>query len=125
MTALKRALTERIKSEGPLTVEAYIEACNAYYYATRDPLGASGDFVTGPEIHQMFGELVGAALADVWIRAGKPANAVYAELGPGRGSLANDALLVLRRAGFAGEVSSHTSAPRERPISTMRRRLRS
>ena len=42
-----------------------MEACNAYYYATRDPLGAAGDFTTAPEIHQMFGELVGAALADV------------------------------------------------------------
>jgi SAM-dependent MidA family methyltransferase len=104
VTALKRALTELIRSEGPLTVEAYMEACNAYYYATRDPLGSSGDFVTAPEIHQMFGELVGAALADVWTRAGKPENAIYSELGPGRGTLANDALRVLRRAGFSGEV---------------------
>lgn len=103
-TPLARALAERIRKEGPLTVEAYMEACNAYYYATRDPLGAGGDFVTAPEIHQMFGELVGAALADVWTRAGKPADAVYAELGPGRGTLANDALRVLRRAGFEGQV---------------------
>ena len=85
-------LAERIRKEGPLSVEAYMEACNSYYYATRDPLGAGGDFITAPEIHQMFGELVGAALADVWTRAGKPADAVYAELGPGRGTLANDAL---------------------------------
>lgn len=104
MTPLGRALAERIRSEGPLSVEAYMEACNTYYYATRDPLGASGDFVTAPEIHQMFGELIGAALADVWARAGKPADAVYAELGPGRGTLANDALRVMRRAGFEGEV---------------------
>lgn len=104
MTPLGRALAERIRSEGPLSVEAYMEACNSYYYETRDPLGASGDFTTAPEIHQMFGELVGAALADVWTRAGKPADAVYAELGPGRGTLASDALRVLRRAGFAGEV---------------------
>ena len=81
-----------------------MEACNAYYYATRDPLGAAGDFTTAPEIHQMFGELVGAALADVWTRAGKPADAIYVELGPGRGTLASDALRVLRRAGFTGEV---------------------
>ena len=104
MTPLAQALTERIRSEGPLSVEAYMEACNAYYYATRDPLGASGDFTTAPEIHQMFGELVGAALADVWTRAGKPADAIYAELGPGRGTLATDALRVLRRAGFEGKV---------------------
>ena len=102
MTPLGRALTERIKAEGPLSVEAFMEACNAYYYATRDPLGAGGDFTTAPEIHQMFGELVGAALADVWTRAGRPSDAVYAELGPGRGTLAGDALRVLRRAGFDG-----------------------
>ena len=104
MTPLGRALVERIKSEGPLSVEAYMEACNAYYYATRDPLGAGGDFTTAPEIHQMFGELIGAALADVWMRAGRPEDAAYVELGPGRGSLAEDALRVLRRAGFTGEV---------------------
>lgn len=88
-----------------------MEACNAYYYTTRNPLGASGDFTTAPEIHQMFGELVGAALADVWSRVGKPAHAVYAELGPGRGTLASDALRVLRRSGFAGEVHLVETSP--------------
>ena len=58
---------------------------NAYYYATRDPLGASGDFTTAPEISQMFGEMIGACLADAWKRAGAPADAIYAELGPGGG----------------------------------------
>jgi len=111
LTPLARALVERIRSEGRLSVEAYMEACNAYYYATRDPLGAAGDFTTAPEIHQMFGELIGAALADVWTRAGKPANAVYAELGPGRGTLANDALRVLRRAGFEGAVHLVEASP--------------
>jgi len=70
-------------------------ACNAHYYATRDPLGASGDFTTAPEIHQMFGEMVGACLADCWHRAGAPGDAIYAELGPGRGTLAADALRVI------------------------------
>ena len=111
MTPLGRALAERIRNEGPLSVEAYMEACNAYYYATRDPLGAAGDFTTAPEIHQMFGELVGAALADVWTRAGSPAEAIYAELGPGRGTLANDALRVMRRAGFDGEVHLVETSP--------------
>ena len=104
MTPLERALRERIAAEGPITVEAYMEACNAYYYATRDPFGVQGDFTTAPEISQMFGEMVGAALADCWKRAGAPANAIYAELGPGRGTLAADALRVLRAAGFSGEV---------------------
>lgn len=70
-------------------------ACNAHYYATRDPLGARGDFTTAPEIHQMFGEMVGACLADCWRRAGAPPDAIYAELGPGRGTLAADALRVI------------------------------
>ncbi len=99
MTALARALAERIRRDGPLSVEAYMEACNAYYYATRDPLGPSGDFTTAPEIHQMYGEMIGAALADVWHRAGRPDGVRYAELGPGRGTLARDALRVLAAAG--------------------------
>lgn len=111
MTPLGRALAERIRTKGPLSVEAYMEACNAYYYATRNPLGVGGDFTTAPEIHQMFGELIGAALADVWTRAGKPAEAVYAELGPGRGTLANDALRVMRRSGFEGEVHLVENSP--------------
>ena len=111
MTPLERALRERIAAEGPITLEAYMEACNAYYYATRDPLGAKGDFVTAPEISQMFGEMVGAALADCWTRAGKPADAIYVELGPGRGTLASDALRVLRTAGFEGEVHLVETSP--------------
>ena len=111
MTPLERALRERIAAEGPITVEAYMEACNAYYYATRDPLGASGDFITAPEVSQMFGEMVGAALADCWKRAGSPAAAIYAELGPGRGTLAADALRVLRRSGFEGEVHFIETSP--------------
>ena len=111
MTPLERALRDRIQREGPITVEAYMEACNTYYYATRDPLGAGGDFTTAPEISQMFGELIGAALADCWTRAGSPADAIYAELGPGRGTLASDALRVMRSAGFAGAVHLVETSP--------------
>ena len=110
-TPLARALAERVRKEGPLTVEVYMEACNSYYYGTRDPLGASGDFTTAPEISQIFGELVGAALADVWKRAGAPGEAVYAELGPGRGTLASDALRVLRGGGFDGHVHLIETSP--------------
>jgi SAM-dependent MidA family methyltransferase len=111
VTPLERALRERISAEGSITVETYMEACNAYYYATRDPLGSGGDFVTAPEISQMFGELVGAVLADCWKRAGAPEDAIYAELGPGRGTLASDALRVLRMAGFRGEVYLVETSP--------------
>ena len=111
MTPFERALRERMKAEGPITVEAYMDACNAYYYATRDPLGEAGDFTTSPEISQMFGELIGAALTDCWKRAGAPDDAVYAELGPGRGTLAADALRVLRGAGFRGDVHLVETSP--------------
>jgi NADH dehydrogenase [ubiquinone] 1 alpha subcomplex assembly factor 7 len=116
VTPFERALRERIRSEGPIAVEAYMEACNAYYYATRDPLGARGDFTTAPEISQMFGEIVGAALADSWKCAGSPHDAIYAELGPGRGTLASDALRVMRASGFSGDAHLVETSPILREI---------
>jgi NADH dehydrogenase [ubiquinone] 1 alpha subcomplex assembly factor 7 len=62
------------------------------YYARRQPLGAAGDFVTAPEISQLFGELIGACCADFWQRMGCPDPVVVAELGPGRGTLMADFL---------------------------------
>jgi NADH dehydrogenase [ubiquinone] 1 alpha subcomplex assembly factor 7 len=116
VTPLERALRERIAAGGPITVEAFMDACSSYYYATRDPLGTAGDFTTAPEISQMFGEMVGAALAECWTRAGSPEDAVYVELGPGRGTLAADALRVLRGAGFAGPVQFVETSPVLREI---------
>jgi SAM-dependent MidA family methyltransferase len=111
LTPLERALRDRIRAEGPITVEAYMATCNSYYYATREPLGAGGDFTTAPEISQMFGELVGACLADCWARAGKPNGVRYVELGPGRGTLAADALRVMRAAGLEPPVDFVETSP--------------
>jgi SAM-dependent MidA family methyltransferase len=111
LTPLERALRDRILSEGPITVEAYMDACNAYYYATRDPLGTRGDFTTAPEISQMFGELVGACLADCWTRAGKPNGVRNVELGPGRGTLAADALRAMRSTGLEPPVDFVETSP--------------
>jgi SAM-dependent MidA family methyltransferase len=83
---------------------------NAHYYATRDPIGAAGDFTTAPEISQMFGELIGLCLADAWSRAGRP-NAAYVELGPGRGTLAADALRAMRSAGLVPQVHFVETSP--------------
>ena len=104
-------LRARIARDGPLTVADYMAAANAHYYATRDPLGQAGDFVTAPEISQMFGELVGGTLAEAWTRAGSPADAIYAELGPGRGTLAADALRVMRHVGFSGDIHLVETSP--------------
>lgn len=89
-------------------------AANARYYATRDPLGRAGDFVTAPEISQIFGELIGLALADVWIRAGRPQPVAYVELGPGRGTLASDAARAMGAAGLAPAVHLVETSPRLR-----------
>ncbi len=109
--ALADRLRERIRADGPITVEAYMAACNAHYYATRDPLGAAGDFTTAPEISQMFGELVGACLADCWARAGGLGDIEYVELGPGRGTLATDALRVLHKVGARPNVNFVETSP--------------
>src|SRR3954465_2054562 len=97
---LEARLAERIAAEGPIPVADYMAAANAHYYATRDPFGVEGDFVTAPEISQMFGELIGLWLTDLWIRAGRPADARFVELGPGRATLADDALRAMRGAGL-------------------------
>lgn len=97
------AIAAAIVVNGPIPIAHFMAAANRHYYATRDPFGAGGDFTTAPEISQMFGELIGAWLADLWDRAGRPA-AHYVELGPGRGTLAADALRVMRGAGLAPPV---------------------
>ena len=108
-------MTERlanlILADGPIPVSQYMALANAYYYATRDPLGAAGDFTTAPEISQMFGELVGLWLADLWGRAGAPDDAIYVELGPGRGTLATDALRAMRAARLAPDVHLVETSP--------------
>lgn len=109
-------LKARIAADGPIGIDNFMAAANAHYYATRDPLGSAGDFITAPEIHQMFGELIGAALADVWVRAGQPTDVAYVELGPGRGTLAADALRVMRRAGMAPEVHFVETSPTLREV---------
>jgi SAM-dependent MidA family methyltransferase len=95
--ALPDRLARAITLAGPMPLSQFMAAANTHYYATRDPLGAAGDFVTAPEISQMFGELIGLALADTWDRAGRP-DAAYVELGPGRGTLAADALRAMAKA---------------------------
>jgi SAM-dependent MidA family methyltransferase len=100
---LPERLARAITLGGPIPLSQFMGAANAHYYATRDPLGARGDFTTAPEISQMFGELVGAWLADLAARAGVQ-NPRYVEFGPGRGTLAADALRVLNKAGMQPRV---------------------
>lgn len=100
MTALGRLLGARIAASGPMTVAEFMAECLMHpdhgYYSTRDPFGAAGDFITAPEISQMFGEMLGLCLAQVWADQGRPAPFVLAELGPGRGTLMADVARALR-----------------------------
>jgi SAM-dependent MidA family methyltransferase len=93
--SLKETLREIIALEGPISVERYMSLCLRHYYATRDPLGAAGDFTTAPEISQMFGELIGLWMLEVWNGMGRPACRLV-ELGPGRGTLMADLLRATR-----------------------------
>ena len=100
MTPLARLLAERIRETGPITVADYMAECLLHpvhgYYTTRDPFGTAGDFTTAPEISQMFGELLGLALAQSWLDRGSPTPFTLAELGPGRGTLMADILRATR-----------------------------
>jgi NADH dehydrogenase [ubiquinone] 1 alpha subcomplex assembly factor 7 len=96
--ALTETLHSRIAERGSITVAEYMEHVLGVYYADRDPLGRSGDFVTAPEVSQMFGEMIGLWCADLWSRMGKPDPFLLIELGPGRGTLMADALRAAKRA---------------------------
>lgn len=111
MTALADLLKRRIATTGPITLADYMSEALLHpehgYYTTRDPLGATGDFVTSPEISQMFGEMIGLCLAQAWIDQGRP-KGVLAELGPGRGTLMQDILRATKGvAGFHDALDLH------------------
>lgn len=100
MTPLARIIAARIRATGPISLADYMQTCLLHpqhgYYATRDPFGRAGDFTTAPEIHQLFGELCGLALAQAWLDQGRPAPFILAEPGPGRGTLMADMLRAIR-----------------------------
>ncbi|HSF96718.1 MAG TPA: SAM-dependent methyltransferase [Thermohalobaculum sp.] len=100
MSEVAGIVRAQIRATGPMSVADYMALCLGHprhgYYVTRDPLGAAGDFTTAPEISQMFGEMIGLWLAQVWAGMGRPAAFRLVELGPGRGTLMADALRVGR-----------------------------
>ncbi|MEZ5891168.1 MAG: SAM-dependent methyltransferase [Xanthobacteraceae bacterium] len=100
MSPLEVELRTMISASGPIPVSRYMALCLTHpehgYYTTRDPLGRAGDFVTAPEISQMFGELIGLWAAEVWRQMGSPPAVRLIELGPGRGTMMADALRAAR-----------------------------
>jgi SAM-dependent MidA family methyltransferase len=93
---LQERLVRLITDEGPLNMAQYMMLClhdpRHGYYATRPSLGAEGDFVTAPEVSQMFGEMVGLWLMESWNRLGRPVPFRLVEIGPGSGALMSDIL---------------------------------
>ena len=111
-TPLEAEIRRRITAAGPMPVGEYMALCLGEpthgYYMTRDPLGARGDFITAPEISQMFGELIGLWMAAVWKQMGAPDRIRIVELGPGRGTLMNDALRAVQVVpGFRDALTLH------------------
>ena len=111
-TPLDKDLVALIAQEGPISIERYMALCLSDprygYYMTRDPLGARGDFITAPEISQVFGELLGLWCGECFRLMGSPAAFMLVELGPGRGTLMADALRVLKIVpGFLDAVDVH------------------
>ena len=117
--SLGAEIREIIAHEGPISIERYMALALTHptkgYYTTHDPFGVEGDFVTAPEISQMFGELIGLWAAPVWTQIGAPVPVHLVELGPGRGALMADALRAARAAPEFFDGAGSASGRSQRP----------
>jgi NADH dehydrogenase [ubiquinone] 1 alpha subcomplex assembly factor 7 len=109
---LENEIRRLIAIAGPMSIADYMRLCLTHpqygYYINRDPLGAGGDFITSPEISQMFGELIGLWMAAVWRLMGEPEDLRIVELGPGRGTMMHDALRAAKVVdGFRSAIAVH------------------
>ena len=108
-----------IEAHGPISVADYMALClfdpDDGYYTTREPFGAAGDFITAPEISQMFGELVAVWLLSAWQAIGRPLPVTLAEIGPGRGTLMKDMVRTLGRLDAGTRARRRVRHDRDQP----------
>ncbi|MEP7240876.1 MAG: SAM-dependent methyltransferase [Devosia sp.] len=102
MLSLGEQIDTQIRTTGPMSLATYMGLCLSHprhgYYTAGRPIGALGDFITAPEISQIFGELIGFFIVNLWQQMGQPPSFTLLELGPGRGTLMQDALRAASKA---------------------------
>lgn len=129
MSPLEQIIAEIIAAEGPMRIDRYMALCLGHpehgYYMAREPFGAEGDFVTAPEVSQVFGELIGVWCVAAWAAMGQPRAVSLVELGPGRGTLMSDVLRTIRKAAppMAQAIKVHLVETSERLRQIQRRTL--
>ena len=100
MNSLAEIIRAHIMHHGPMTVQDYWTLCLSHphhgYYIKQNPLGQAGDFITAPEISQMFGEMIGIWVADIWLKMQRPSPFLLVECGAGRGTMMEDLLRATR-----------------------------
>lgn len=100
MTQLFDIIKSKIITEGPIRVSEYMADALCHiqhgYYRKGQPIGLQGDFITAPEISQIFGELLGLWSVRCWQQIKSPEKFNLVELGPGRGTLISDILRASR-----------------------------
>ncbi|MDA4847319.1 class I SAM-dependent methyltransferase [Hoeflea poritis] len=128
-TPLAKKLRRLIEATGPISVADYFSAClgdpEFGYYRTREPFGAAGDFITAPEVSQLFGEMIGIFLVSAWQAHGRPDTVRLIEIGPGRGTLMADAQRVIQKLApdFTETASAHLVETSERLTQIQRETL--
>ncbi|WP_375658772.1 class I SAM-dependent methyltransferase [Bartonella sp. MR30HLJHH] len=138
MTNLKEKIKEIITRNGPITVSQYMALAltdpQFGYYQTQNPFGRTGDFITAPEISQLFGEMIGIWTLASWNAHGCPRPFILAEIGPGRGTLMDDVLRTIQKLSttafesaevFLLEISKKLAKEQKKSLSSYQKQIHS